>query len=373
MKNNRGNRKKYLFASVFCFCILCIFGIMSGKTTVHAANLSETLQPSLDMSNASLAQTSVTGYLVPTYTYGKYVYYGDAEFDIALKNPIVLSDNMPGVNLSCKSSSKNVQAYASLSKNILHLQVHGTKNCSTKLTVGIGGKNFQISVSLKTVKISFNSLLLDKGRTKKLKIKGCPNKNIKWSSSNKRIASVNKKGVVKGKRIGNAVITAKINGKPVGCAVSVTTRQLQNVCKRATYIGTHWSYSQARRTQDGFYDCSSLVWKAYTQYAGLDFGSSSYPGTSASESAWCRAHNKMISGGYTERKIQKMQLNPGDLLFKSTDLGNPYNTTYHVEMFTGYTCLGYNKKGKPVVTSLWASRDAGYGAENGSLMARPTK
>ena len=369
MKHNRKNRIKKLLACVLCFCIACAFGMIFNETQVHAVEI----QPSLDMSNATLSQTSVTGYLVPTYTYGNSIYYGDAEFDITLQNPIVLSDNMPGVNLSCKSSNKNVQAYASLSKNILHLRVHGTKNCSTKLTVTIGGKNFQIAVSLKTAKLSANSLLLVKGKTKKLNIKGCPNKNIKWSSSNKKIATVNKKGVVKAKKIGNVVITAKINGKPVGCAVSVTTKQLQNVCKRATYIGTHWSYSQAKRTQDGYYDCSSLVWKAYTQYAGLNFGSSSYPGTSATESAWCRDNNKMISGGYTYKKVEKMQLNPGDLIFKSTDLGNPYNTTYHVEMFTGYTCLGYNSKGKPIVTSLWASREAGYGAANGSLLARPTR
>ena len=370
MKHNKRNRSKKLLAYALCFCILCTMGILSEQTIIHAV---ETIQPSLDMSNAALSQTSVTGYLVPTYTYGSRTQYGNAEFDIALQNPIVLSDNTPGVNLSCKSSNKNVQADASLTKNILHLRVHGTKTCSTKLTVSIGGKNFQITVSLITVKISANSLLVEKGKTKKLKINGCPNKNIKWSSSNKKIASVNKKGVIKAKRIGNAVITAKINGKPVGCAVSVTTRQLQNVCKRATYIGTHWSYSQARRAQEGFYDCSSLVWKAYTQYTGLNFGSSSYPGTSASESAWCRDNNKMISGGYSYRKVEKMQLNPGDLIFKSTNLGNPYNTTYHVEMFTGYTCLGYNSKGKPVVTSLWASRAPGYGAANGSLLARPTR
>lgn len=373
MKHNKKNRIKKILASVLYFCIICAFGIISNETPVHAIGITDPIQAPLDMSSASLSQTSVTGYLVPTYTYGNSIYYGDAEFDITLNNPFVLSDTTPGVNLSCKSSNKNVQAYASLSKNILHLRVHGTKNCSTKLTVTIGGKSFQIVVSLKAVKLSDNSLLLAKGKTKKLKIKGCPNKDIKWSSSNKKIATVNKKGVVKGKKIGNVVITAKINGKPVGCAVSITTSQLQNVCKRATYIGTHWSYSQAKRAQDGFYDCSSLVWKAYTQYAGLNFGSSSYPGTSATESAWCRDNNKMISGGYTYKKVEKMQLNPGDLIFKSTDLGNPYNTTYHVEMFTGYTCLGYNKKGKPVVTSLWASREAGYGAANGSLLARPTR
>ena len=68
-----------------------------------------------------------------------------------------------------------------------------------------------------------------------------------------------------------------------------------------------------------------------------------------------------------------MQLNPGDLIFKSSDLRNPYNTTYHVEMFTGYTCLGYDSQGKPVIAALWASRNSGYSVANGSLLARPLR
>lgn len=379
MKNSRGNRKK-LFA--LAFCILCALGIILKGTAVQAAEqtapgnvrkgITQIKEADLDMTNVTLAQTQVKGFLVPSYSNGSSVYYGDAEFDIAVNSAIILDENMYGVNLTCRSSNKNVQADASLSNNILHLKVHGTKKCSTTLTVGIAGKNFQIGVTLNTVKISANSLLLEKGKTKKLKITGC-SKNITWSSSNKKIATVSKKGVVKGKKIGNAVITAKINGKPIGCAVSVTTRQLKKVCQRATYIGTHWKYSQAKRTQFGYYDCSALVWKAYSECAGLTFGNASYPGTSATESAWCRANNRILKGGYTYQKVKKMRLNPGDLVFKSTDLSNPYNTTYHVEMFTGYTCLGYDSKGKPLVTSLWASRAAGYGAADGSLLARPMK
>lgn len=379
MKHNRGKRGKQLFVSAFC--MIYGFGILLNNTTIKAAeptiydNVSKgdvQFETQLDMTNVTLAQNQLKGFLVPSYSYGKSIYYGNAEFDIKVNSPVPLDEELYGIRVTCKSSNKNVQASASLSEGILHLKVHANKKCSTTLTVGIAGKNFPISVTLKTVKISANSLLLEKGKTKKLKIKGC-SKKIVWSSSNKKIATVNKKGVVKGKKIGNVVITAKIDGKPIGCAVSVTTGSLQRVCKRATYIGTHWQYSQAKRTLPGYYDCSSLVWKAYAECAGFTFGNANYPGTSATESAWCRDNNRIIKGGYTYQKVQKMRLNPGDLIFKSTDRGNPYNTTYHVEMFTGYTCLGYNSKGKPLVTALWAARSVGYGVEEGSLLARPLK
>lgn len=46
------------------------------------------------------------------------------------------------------------------------------------------------------------------GQKKKLKVKGT-SKKIKWSSSNKKVVAVSKKGVVKAKKKGKAVITAK--------------------------------------------------------------------------------------------------------------------------------------------------------------------
>ncbi len=326
----------------------------------------------IDMTNVTLAKTSLKGYLFPEYFYGKSVVYSPAEFDIKVNSKLALSDDMYGANVSCKSSNKKVSAYASMDNNILHLELSAKKKAKTVLTIQIAGKAFTISVSLNPVGISNRSYLLAKGRSKKLKIKGYSGK-IKWSSSNKKIASVSSKGKVKGKKVGNVVITAKIGEKRIGCAVSVTTKKLKKVCERATYIGSHWKYSQAKRTQSGYYDCSALVWKAYKQYAGITFGDASYPGTTATESAWCREHKRIIKGGYSYKKVAKMKLNPGDLVFKSTDLKKKYSTTYHVEMFTGYVCQGYTPKGKPIVQSLWAARGAGYGAEEGSLLARPMK
>lgn len=326
----------------------------------------------IDMTNVTLAKTSLKGYLFPQYYYGKNIIYSPAELNVKVNSKLVLSDDMYGTNVSCKSSNKKVSVYASLDKNILHLELNAKKKAKTVLTIQIAGKTFSISVSLNPVGISNRSYLLVKGRSKKLKITGYSGK-ITWSSSNKKIASVSSKGKVKGKKIGNVVITAKIGEKRIGCAVSVTTKKLKKVCDRATYIGTHWKYSQAKRTQSGYYDCSALVWKAYKKYAGITFGDASYPGTTVTESAWCRDHKRMIKGGYSYKKVAKMKLNPGDLVFKSTDMKKKYSTTYHVEMFTGYVCQGYMPNGKPIVQSLWAARGAGYGAEEGSLLARPVK
>lgn len=326
----------------------------------------------LDMSNVSLEKTTVTGYLFADYDYGDYVYYSPVRLEIPVISPVVLDETIDGIDLSCTSSNENVSSYVSLSDNTLALELRAQEKCNTKLTIMMGGKKYKVSVKLQPVRMSDTSYLLEEGHTKQLKVKGYSGK-ITWSSTNPEIASVSKNGVVKGKKIGNVVITAKLGDQRVGCAVSVTAEDLKKVCARAAYIGTNWAYSQEKRTQSGYYDCSALVWKAYREYTNINFGSSSYPGTTRTESAWCRDHNKMISGGYSYKKIRKMQMNPGDIIFKSTDEKDPYNTTYHVEMFTGYICIGYDRDGKPIVDTLWAARGIGYMVEEGSMLARPTK
>lgn len=69
-------------------------------------------------------------------------------------------------------------------------------------------------------KISKKKLTLTKGKHYRLKVKNASGKII-WKSTNKKIATVNKKGTVTAKRAGTAKITAKINKKKLVCKVTV--------------------------------------------------------------------------------------------------------------------------------------------------------
>lgn len=61
----------------------------------------------------------------------------------------------------------------------------------------------------KSISLNYKKLTLKVGQKKRLKVRGTSNK-AKWSSSNKKVAAVSKKGVVKAKKKGKAVITAKM-------------------------------------------------------------------------------------------------------------------------------------------------------------------
>lgn len=71
-----------------------------------------------------------------------------------------------------------------------------------------------------TIKLNCTKKTIYEGDTFKLKVKGTK-KKVKWSSSNKGIASVNSKGVVKGKDVGKVTIIAKVAGKKLKCKIVV--------------------------------------------------------------------------------------------------------------------------------------------------------
>lgn len=78
-----------------------------------------------------------------------------------------------------------------------------------------------ITAEAATLKLNKKSLTLETGKTYKLKVKGAGKKKIKWSSSDKDIATVNKSGKVTAKKEGIATIKAKIGRKTLKCNVTV--------------------------------------------------------------------------------------------------------------------------------------------------------
>ena len=70
------------------------------------------------------------------------------------------------------------------------------------------------------IEISKTKKTLYAGATCNLKIKGT-NKKIKWSTSNKKVATVNSSGKVTAKRKGTVEITAKVGRRKLKCAIKV--------------------------------------------------------------------------------------------------------------------------------------------------------
>lgn len=86
----------------------------------------------------------------------------------------------------------------------------------------VTGTGMPVSVTAaKKPKLNRKKATVRVGKTLKLRVKNAGKKKVKWSSSKKKIATVNKKGKVKGKKPGKTVIKAKVGGRLLKCSVTV--------------------------------------------------------------------------------------------------------------------------------------------------------
>lgn len=114
-------------------------------------------------------------------------------------------------------------------------------------------------------------------------------------------------------------------------------------------------YSQARRYEEGYYDCSSLTYRVYLE-VGVDL---SYQGTNvASYQA-----RKMVAEG---RAVAYEDLAPGDLIFWANEPCDSYLSITHVGLYAGNgkTIEASYSKGQVVYRNIW-------GVDEIVLCARP--
>lgn len=122
------------------------------------------------------------------------------------------------------TGTKNKVTWSSSKKSVATVTTKGKitakKKGTATITAKIGNKKYTCKVKVETPKLSKSSLILTKGKTATLKVSGTSQK-ITWKSSNKKIATVTSKGVVKGVNAGDCKITATVCGKKYTCTVTV--------------------------------------------------------------------------------------------------------------------------------------------------------
>ena len=94
---------------------------------------------------------------------------------------------------------------------------------SLLVIIGAFALGFEIPAQAATVKLNRKSVTLEVGKSKKIKVKGTKEK-VKWSSSDKKVAKVSKKGKITAKGEGTCTITAKVGSKTFTCQVTVVAK-----------------------------------------------------------------------------------------------------------------------------------------------------
>lgn len=88
--------------------------------------------------------------------------------------------------------------------------------------VGLSGQPAQAKTRLNKTKLTISV-----GQKVTLKVKGS-RKKAKWSSSNKKVATVSRKGKVRAKKAGKTTITAKVGKKKYRCKITVISIKIPN-------------------------------------------------------------------------------------------------------------------------------------------------
>lgn len=154
------------------------------------------------------------------------LYVGDSKNN---STPITVKYKNKKVTSGIKYSTSN-KKIATVKKGKIIASKKGTA------TISVRYKNktcrFKVTVKNASLNLSQKSLSLKKGKTytfkayaNKTKLKAT---SVKWTTSNKKIVSVNKNGTIKALKNGKAVITAKTSFGTAKCTVTVSSKPHQH-------------------------------------------------------------------------------------------------------------------------------------------------
>lgn len=76
-----------------------------------------------------------------------------------------------------------------------------------------------------SLNLNRKKLTLRPGKSYTLKIRGSKSKKVKWKSTNKKVATVSKRGKVTARKTGKVKVTAKIKNKKLVCRVTVKNKK----------------------------------------------------------------------------------------------------------------------------------------------------
>lgn len=133
----------------------------------------------------------------------------------------------------------------------LYIMPANAENSLNKKITGIRLNSAKTKVN---IKINKKKATMYVGKKLKLKIKGVKAKKVKWSSSNKKVATV-KKGIVKAKKKGKVTITAKVKGKKFKCKISVKKKKNTNHITLPALKGTQIG----QNLLDSLYDGKNII------------------------------------------------------------------------------------------------------------------
>ena len=252
------------------------------------------------------------------------------------------------------SSDPDVAEYSPYSGGIF---ASGEGTCV--ITAEVYGKTLTCNVTVYNPRLNDEIILLTSGKTKTISVEDVPDgTSVTYTSGDTSVATVSKSGKITAKGEGSTAITVNVGETQLLCAVIVGNSKIIKTIQFAEdAIGS--PYSNEKRMQDGYYDCSSLVWKSY-KAAGVSVASSTYAPTAANMAKTLVDQGKAVA----YEMMDADQLKPGDLIFYGGSGNGRYKGIWHVALYCGSYEVEYGYWGRTYTSEYGIIIDAGSGSGN---------
>lgn len=243
---------------------------------------------------------------------------------------------------------------------------YGFGKQTRKVYVYVDGIILTATVKCTEPKLSRTQEILKKGQSASYALKGTSGYTpVTYKIKNTKYATVSKAGKVKAKNYGKTTLTATADGDTWKFDLYVVkSKTYTAVMKAHSICKSKPVYSQSKRMQKGYVDCSSFVWKSYKP-AKVYFGSKSYAPTAADIAKWCSKNKKLLKLSTYNGKSNKLK--PGDLIFykKRSGKNGRYKNIDHVSMYVGNDTIVHADGSSVSYSSPWYRKVA--------AIARPVK
>ena len=158
------------------------------------------------------------------------------------KAKLTVTYNGKNVTKAAKYKSSNSKI-AKVNKNGV---VTALRPGTVKITTKYKGKSCTAKVTIKKAKLSLNKKTVELNRGQKFTLKafanksGISNRNVKWTSSNSKVASINKNGIITTKKNGTATISCKTTIGKVSARIIVKNNSASDTTQENSGHTHHW-------------------------------------------------------------------------------------------------------------------------------------
>ena len=167
------------------------------------------------------------------------------------KAKLTVTYNGKNVTKAAKYKSSNSKI-AKVNKNGV---VTAVRPGTVKITTKYKGKSCTTKVTIKKAKLSLNKKTVELNRGQKFTLKafanksGISNKNIKWTSSNSKVASINKNGIITTKKNGTTTISCKTSiGKVTAKIIVKSNTSASDTTQENSGHTHHWITVEDKET-----------------------------------------------------------------------------------------------------------------------------